>query len=229
MNRIATAVLACTALIACQKQSPPASAPGPDAPTPQAAAKRQHVAQVAKSYDGPFGLKAGVPVAELEKMGFKEDERHPGTYDGTPPKPLDGADSYIGVASQESGLCKVLASVPVPTVNGTGDQIRSAVDRVAEMMQLKYGKHSSKIEYAREDVYERNPEFWTMGLSKDSVVYAYDWQQGKTAQPLPADIEDIEIVARASSMSSGWVAIRYTFTNAKACLKEIQAKKAANL
>lgn len=230
MNKLLTIFLTALSLVACQKHPSAAGSIEKTKSERAPVASEPQTATPVKSYDGPFGLESGLSIAELERMKFIADDNRPGLFDGHPPRPLNGAAAnYIVVASKAAGLCRIQASVDVPTANGSGDQMRSETDRVAEMMRVKYGKHSSKITYVREDVYRRNPQFWMMGLSEDSVIYAYTWEQGKTEKELPGNIQDIEISARASSISSGWVAIRYTFKNFATCQQEIKATKASNL
>ncbi|MBD8725734.1 hypothetical protein IFT43_20430 [Oxalobacteraceae sp. CFBP 13708] len=182
-----------------------------------------------KSYDGPFGLAAGISVAELKSMGFEESEVTPGVLRGTPPKPFSEPGEYAIVATPEAGLCRIRATFDVATVNGAGDQIKAKVDQLAETLQLKYGKHSTKIDYISRDVYRRNAEFWMMALREDSVVYAYDWSSGKTEQAMPNRLANIEVVANAIDSSSGFAAINYNFDNREACMTEAKKLKAANL
>lgn len=97
------------------------------------------------------------------------------------------------------------------------------------MMAVKYGKHSDKVDFVKEDVYRRNPHYWMLGLKEESVVYAYDWEAAKIATNLPHMLDNIEIAANASSTSEGYVTVRYTFKNFEKCAEEMRAQKAANL
>lgn len=213
----------------CKKQPLESSTQGGGASS--AGQQTETLKQVDKpaSYDGPFGLAAKISVADLKKMGFKEVETHPGLFEGKPPKPLSEPGDYLVVATPDAGVCRIRASFDIDNVNGSGDQLKAKVDRFAETMRMKYGKHSEKINYISQDVYKRNPEYWMMGLKEESVVYAYDWTAGKTEQPLPAGLSNVEIVATALSLSKGYAAINYTFDNKDQCMDEIDKAKAANL
>lgn len=229
MKSLLFVVILSTALYGCQKSQPTTqTAPKVEAsvkPPAQTAATPVS----AKTYDGPFGLAGRMSIQELERLGFKPMPDRPDLFLGTPPKPLQDAESYAVMASPNVGVCRIMARVPVPVVNGSGDQLKEKADQLADVMQVKYGKYSSKVEYARQDVYRRNPQFWMMGLKEDSVAYAYDWEAGKTTQPLPADLETIEIDTSASDITSGYVVIKYTYKNLDACRKEREKRKANSL
>lgn len=220
------------ALLGCQKQPSESAAPGveptPSKNTPPLIRTSAAVAP-AKQYDGPFGLASGMPISELTRLGFKPVETHPGVFTGTAPKPVQGVTEYIVLATPKAGVCRLNARVDVPVVNGSGDQVKSKVDQLAELVAVKYGKHSGKEDYISQDVYRRNPQYWMLGLQENSVFYTYAWQSGKTQQPLPSDMKAIEVAANASATDRAWASIQYTFTNFDACLRENQERKAANL
>lgn len=182
-----------------------------------------------KTYGGPFGLEGSITIAELERMGFKSQSDQPDLFIGTPPRPLVDAESYAVTASPSAGVCQIMARIPLSLVNGSGDQLKEKADQLAEAMQVKYGKYSSKVDYAKHDVYKRNPDHWLEGLLADSVVYAYDWEVGKTAKPLPSDLEKIEIDTGTSGIYSGFVLIKYTYKNFAACRKDREVRKADSL
>lgn len=182
-----------------------------------------------KTYDGPFGLAAGISLSELRAMGFEGDESAPGVFRGKPPKPFSDPGDYVVMASPKAGLCRIRATFDVNNINGAGDQLKSKVDRLAETMQIKYGTPSDKVDFIARDVYRRNPEFWMMGLKEDSVMYGYDWIAGKTQQPMPKGLSSIEIVATALNSSSGLAAVHYNFDNSTECMAELKEQKSSAL
>jgi hypothetical protein len=229
MKKIICVAAVGAALWGCQKQPSQPVQDKSAASKVETQATPQAASLANKTYDGPFGLTGQLSVAELERLGFKAVAHAPGIYIGTPPKPLQGADSYAVFATPKEGTCRIRARVPVAVVNGSGDQLKAETDRLAEAMQLKYGKYTEKVDYIKQDVYRRNPEFWMMGLKEESVLYAYDWSAGKTEKPLPDSLENIEISADTSALHSGYVSVQYTYKNFEACHKESQTRKADNL
>ena len=233
-HALALLLAACGVLSGCQKQaaSTPAATRTAPATTPEKAAAAPAsptLAVASKTYGGPFGLAASMPVAELARLDFKPIEANSTIFTGTAPKPMEGIDDYAVLATSETGVCRIMANANLSVVNGSGDQIKARVDQLAELMATKYGKHSSKIDYVGEDVYRRNPEYWMMALKEDSAVYGYTWKTGKTETALPADVDRIEISAGAMRTDSGWAQIRYTFKNMDSCTADNKKRKAASL
>ena len=225
--RVLVATAAFLMLGACEKVEPQAkdSSPVPQVastPVPPVPAK-----PAPKTYEGPFGLAMGIQIKELvDDLGFKHVVDT--LYSGTPPKPAPGFDEYLVSATPSGGICKVIATKDVKNVSGSGNQLKAATDEIAEMVELKYGKSTKKFDFASQDVYRRNPEFWMMALMKGEVTYLYSWTKGK-ALDLPNDIVDIEVVAKSSSINDGFVKLLYSFSNNKACDDEIKRKKSTNL
>ena len=214
-------------LNACGKVEPQAKDASSPVQVASAPAAPVQVKPPLKTYEGPFGLAMGIQTKELvEDLGFQH--RVDTLYFGTPPKPAVGFDQYLVSATPLGGICKVIATRDVKNVGGSGNQLKAAADDIAEMVELKYGKHTKKYDFASQDVYKRNPEFWMMALMKEEVTYLYAWTKGKTID-LPNDIREIEVVAISSSINDGYVKLMYTFSNNKACDDEIKRKKSTNL
>ncbi len=211
------------ALIACDKQSTQQSPSSNSTVTPVAESKT-------KTYDGPLGISKGIPVEEVEKkFGFKSFA--PGTFifTGKTPKLIDGASGYFIVATPNQGVCKVVVQFRVENLNGEGTQLKEKVDQMKDLIALKYGEYTEKFDFVTEDVYRRNPSFWTMALLKDSATYSYGWQSDKREKGLPNNLKSIDISASANSISKGTVDIQYEFDNFPLCQKEMKEAKAANL
>lgn len=184
-----------------------------------------------KSYDGPLGLAMGISIDELSGKiaSAKASESNPNIYTITPPKSAPGFDRFYAVATKEDGICKIVAISEVNVVNDTGDQLKSRVNEIAEMVELKYGKSHKKYDFARQDIYRRNPQFFMMALKEDAVTYGFDWLTQSNKATLPNDLEEINVFANASKMSEGWVSLEYIFNNFKSCQANIKKSKSTNL
>lgn len=219
-------------LVGCNKSDAPNKNLGSDVvPSTTASIAIQPEAPPLKTYEGPLGLAMGVPVdVMVGQLKFTPSNAdNPNIYSGTPPKPAPGFDSYFVLATKEQGVCRIGAIAPVDVVNGSGDQIKSETDRIAEMVEMKYGKPTKKYDLALEDVYQRNPEFFMLGLKEDSVTYSYSWVQHPGTATFPNDLAEIEVTAMAVELNKGWVRLLYTFTNDKACNVEVKKQKSSNL
>ena len=146
-----------------------------------------------KTYDGPLGLEIGIPIDILvNQLQLKELIRgNTNFYSGSPAKHAPSLDSYFVIATQANGVCKVGAIANVNVVNNSGDQIKSETDRIAEMVELKYGKPTKKYDFASQDVYRKNAEFFLMALRQDAVTYAYSWANKSAKSALPSDLIEI--------------------------------------
>jgi len=219
-------LVALCALVACNKEATSLDKPVV-AQQPKAPKTKEQPSQ--QTFDGPFGLAAGMSSSALEKLGFEAVPGHPSIFKGKPPKPVDGIDEYVVLATPTAGLCRIQAKANVPVANGTGDQVRAEVDRLASLLALRYGKHSLKGDLNDKEAYRRNPQFWMMGIQDQSILYGYTWNGAKTEKPLPNSIAVIEVTAGADSLTAGWGSMIYTFKNFDACRGENQARAAANL
>lgn len=219
----------------CGKQESGATTPrlATVAPSQTEAAVPVHPQRAApiKTYDGPFGLAMGIPPSELVgSFQFKQPTSDsPNVYEGQPPKAVDGFDTYYVFATNEQGICRIMAVEDVGVVNDSGMQLKEKVDELAETLGLKYGKHTKKYDFSTQDVYRRNPEFWMMGLREGAVAYAYDWESGKNNLLLPNDISSIEVSANSTRSNSGWVRVMYVFKNSLKCDVQIKKRKSSNL
>ena len=230
--RMFVMVALAVAVCACGQQAPGKLTATPAAvPLPAVQSAPPPPPKIIKKYEGPFGLAMGISAASLlEDFGFiLASESSTDYYVGTPPRPVAGLVDYFAIATAGHGICRVGASEDVGVVNGSGDQLKAAVDKLAAALEVKYGKETKKYDFAKEDVYTRNPQYWMLGLKEKSVFYAYVWGGTKGGAGLPYDLESIEVAPTATSLSSGYVSVRYTFSNFKECGKDMQKAKASNL
>lgn len=184
-----------------------------------------------KTYDGPLGLSMGIPVDILtEQLLFKESFSDiPNVYAGVPPKPAPDFDTYHVLATSGQGICRVSAISNVDVVNDNGDQLKSETDRIAEMIETKYGRRTNKFDFATQDVYRKHPQFFLMALRKKAVTYTYTWVNGERNLALPNDLAEIVVQAGASEMGKGWVILTYFFENRTKCDDETKKQKSTNL
>ncbi|MFZ6723742.1 hypothetical protein [Undibacterium sp. Ji49W] len=180
----------------------------------------------ALAYKGPQGLAMGITEAELtDKLAYTASDKVRHLYTGKPPQAMADFSDYFAVATPLSGVCKIGAFARFGTVNGNGEQIRAAADRIAASLQEQYGKPSKKKEAIRADVYRRKPQYWMVGLKEGSVSYGYLWAIGETVNDLPDDIMNIIVYAQAETIHQGGVGVIYEFSNYADCQKELKKEK----
>lgn len=224
INRNWTLLALSCALIGCEKQ-PADLSPRQQIEGHAAATQLDGLGE----RNGPLGISAGLPVAELRAMNFTASTASPSMFRGRPPKPLEEPAEYYVFATPKAGVCRVVVAIGVSPANGNGDQVKAKVDKLAGLVSAKYGKQSAQENSAREDFYRRYPNMWLAGLKKDSVSYSYTWQAGKTATDLPSKISSVEVTARATADAGAYAELQYTFSNFDECVSEDELRQSSNL
>ncbi|MFZ6709501.1 hypothetical protein [Undibacterium sp. TC9W] len=194
------------------------------------AAEAMPDAAPASTESGPFGLAMAISETELtSKFGFIKSSKAKHLFEGQPPIPVTDFSDYYAVTAPISGICKVGASRTITAVSGTGEQIKAAADRIAQVLEQQYGKPSLKKDKVKTDIYNRRPQFWMVGLKEGSVSYGYLWANGKTERELPDNILNIIVFAQAHAINRGEVGVSYEFANYADCQKEWRLEKGRKL
>jgi len=220
-------------LAACGKQS---SETQPSAinskPTESAAtvkSKASEPSQTQTKWDGPFGVKMGLTVAELEQAGIKLIKgKSPGVYiSESAPSPNQKFTLYRYVIGEKAGLCQITGITPAIEANDAGDQVKEAFTALEEALTEKYG-NPEKLQYVKKDALFKESKYWMMALKRQERVHVSAWP-GKNADALPFSLEAIALEATADSSTSGELDLGYEFSNADSCVNESKKKANASL
>lgn len=178
-----------------------------------------------KTYDGPFGLTMGVGIETLTKdFGFTSDNKEPLLFDGTPPKPSNLFTSYLILAGQKTGICRILALTESLEFNDSGDEIKSKADKIAEALSVKYGK-AKNYDYGNE--YSK-ADLWALSADHGNAKYSHEWDK-KTGQAFSEGLENISVDVVPQDFRSGFVMVSYDFDNFTECQKEKAELNSSNL
>lgn len=180
--------------------------------------------------EGPFGLAMGIkPLDLIKKYRLKKEGKDPFVFIGKPPRPANSFNQYYVVATPKQGICKIVAMFDIDEVNSKGDQLKSAVDRIALLLEAKYGKPSNKNQAMKESVPVYSQELWMMYLREESVSYGYTWLNGKDELALPNDLNEISVQSKSYSVLNGTVSVSYGFKNVEKCIDEMRGLDGENL
>ena len=180
-----------------------------------------------KKYGNVFGLGMGMSVDALQnELSFKAEK---GMYVGLPPEPSDLFNKYGVVATRKSGACSVTAMTSDIEINDPGTQIKRQVDEIAEVLKVKYGVPTRKVDFIREGGGADDPSYWSMHLEHESVSYGYVWTSGENGLTLPNDLDSIAVTAVGLSMHTARANLQYNFKNAKSCEEDIRIEKSSKL
>ena len=181
-------------------------------------------------WDGPFGLKMGINETELKAAISDIKTASPNIYSTeAPPKPHDAFETYHLVTSSSTGLCKISAvGKDVPT-SQFGDELRSAHKSIKDALTERYGKPTDDYNFLKHGSLWTESKYWMMGLLKKDRVLTTIWEQKTEKTPkginLPNDIDSIIVDVTASGTDSGYVTLRYAFSNEYKCIAENKKEK----
>jgi hypothetical protein len=168
----------------------------------------------------PFGLRMGLSVAELRRLGATPTQS-PGVYQmRTVPEPHRAFETYLVVASRVAGLCNIRAVGENITSNNFGEQLEGEFERLENALRSKYGA-GRRFDMLRSGSLWDEPRDWMMGLlRKDRTLETYWLPDSAT---LPEDLAGINLEAHALSSTEGYVSLAYELTNFSRCKAELQA------
>lgn len=236
MKIAAIAAASLVALSACGEKSssevpsiPAAIAPPPAPPAPLVSA-----APRPKPSDGPFGVRMGMPLSELEALAGPLQTKDGFSYLGsTAPTPHSRFTTYRFLVAEGVGLCGVKGATESIPSNVFGEGITDAFAEISEPLQEKYGKPSFAFDYVQRGSLWREPQDWMMGLLKEDRTLRSSWfkgefkeLKGKNPANLPATLNSIVLKAVAYDMAAGYLVIDYSFENNDECVA--LANKATN-
>ena len=171
----------------------------------------------------PFGIRVGMPYAEVIKLG--DPGKTPGTFAlRKMPQPHPDFESLIVVASRKHGACKVVAIGNTLSTSAYGDDVRSTFRRLSEALSSKYGAPDLEFDFLRAGSIWNEPRDWMMGLQQEERTLANAWGDPENGKEVGNGISVILLQANALSASKGYINVTYDFASATECLKSIQAE-----
>lgn len=174
----------------------------------------------------PFGFEMGTSVAALDSMGAETAGETPGIYKlDTAPQPHPAFEYYAVVATEATGVCKVLAIGNDIDTNSFGQQLRQGWDNVAEAVAAKYGGPETVDRVMPGSIWDA-PEDFMMGLLQQERYLAAGWTPENGAN-LPDNLLGILLQAKATNSSTGYLSLGYEFTNFTECKAAIEAEQNA--
>lgn len=170
---------------------------------------------------GPFGLQMGTFLETLQRtIKLKAIDRRPHHYLATKlPMGQANFEGYVLFVTPQNGLCRITAITPTITTGTNGAQLRALFESVAKPIEAKYDKGVRVYELAPTSRFDAAADWMLALLNKDRVM-AEDWAN----RPLPEDLIEIRIEARAETATTGHVTIDYDFKNIRFCEQSTGSK-----
>lgn len=169
----------------------------------------------------PFGIKQGMSVAELQKLGAKPGST-PGYYTlDKAPTPNDAFDFYLVKASPKQGVCRITGIGKNISDDGYGTKTRAAFVAMEKTLIAKYGPADRKDTLSGSATYT-NPNEWLRSIDEDERDFISFWDLASGSK-LPSNIDMIMLSTRAMDATTGYLSLSYRLKNADACDNELKS------
>ena len=191
---------------------------------PATSREAQKTARVAAAREGPFGLEAGMPLADVREIsGATAVGKGSGEFRLTDvPKPHSDFAEYRVFATERVGLCSILALGRPFTTDSDGERTRSRFEALAAELSSLYGD-GLKVDRVTEGSIWTTPGSFTIGLMKGERTLMMVWSEPELT--LPHELATIGLVTEALGVNEVRFTLGYQFDNYKACEEEIKASE----
>lgn len=166
--------------------------------------------------DAPFGLKVGMSLDDLIKIGGKPNQLGGNGYSfNSVPLPYAGFQDYVMTITPQNGLCKVVGFGKHITTSSYGDGVKLEFSAIKESLVAKYGKPKNNFDFLKVGSPWRNPSDWMMGLYSGGRVLTTTWEPNETD-----GIKNIMLTANARNRNEGYITLSYELSNVAECRAE---------
>jgi hypothetical protein len=171
------------------------------------------------AFDGPFGLRMGLDLAELATVSSDLDN---GTIElERVPAPRADFVEFHARSGPESGLCwfKALGAPLETTTDGAA--LREAFERLESELDRRHGAHRRTALLLPSSTLG-DPDRWMKSLAENERYLFSVWNRATGAKP-ENELARIVLRATAQSEDTGRISIEYGFSNEAQCDAEIAA------
>jgi len=168
---------------------------------------------------GPFGLRQGMSLAEVEKFAGPLSAKPAGFYLAKKvPKPDPALESYGLVIPPKTGLCSVIAIGKTVETDRTGAGLRKAyLDRKARLTKL-HGAPARDVDSVRSSSPQAGPQDWMAAIGRQDRLLQTFW----TVTGDAGGVADVHLEAVGLNATRGYVRTTYGFENGGACIEELK-------
>jgi len=160
-----------------------------------------------------FGINMGQSISSLDII----EEPGTGVYQVNVPLPHNEFDSYLVVATENFGACKVSGIGKSHGNDRYGTSVRSSFRKLSEALENKYGKPTEDFDFLRPDALWDDSDEWVMAILQNERFLNKFWTN------LNGDVKGIGLGVSALGSSSSYVSLGYQFSNFDDCVEEINS------
>ncbi|HLD67505.1 MAG TPA: hypothetical protein VJA19_15845 [Pseudomonas sp.] len=181
--------------------------------------------------EGPFGLEMGLSREMVEKMIGKAltplpDEPNRFSAD-TLPKKHNEFERYVLKFSSAQGLCSILAVGRDISTDSFGIAVKGRFSELEEGLSSLYGR-PEKSDFLLPGSIWKDGRDWIMAIRQGERILSSSWKSS-TKTPLKSELEEVFLIANASSSDKGYLKLQYAFNNNNVCEQESKKQKSGAL
>jgi len=158
-----------------------------------------------------FGIEMSKPLSELEVT----DDLGDGFFIVVAPRPHSEFESYVVVATDETGVCMVRGVGKDHDNDRFGLSVRDSYSSLRSALKKRYGKYE-RVEFLRSGALWDDSDEWVMSIRQNERAHQAVWEE-KSGSELSAGLKDIILEVSATSSDTSWIALQYRFDNMDEC------------
>lgn len=166
------------------------------------------------TYSQAFGVEMGQDVTTIgnyQKIGTN-------LYSVEVPQPHSEFERYVVRATDSHGVCVVRGIGKDHPNDRFGTSVRKAFRSIESVLENNYGSFL-KNDFLRRGALWGDSNEWVMSLRQNERVFQSVWDNEENST-LPENIKSIILQVNATSSSSSWIALQYTYANVDQCDEE---------
>lgn len=160
-----------------------------------------------------FGIAMGTPIENLEI----EKDHGSSTYTISVPKPHSEFETYLVLATPQTGVCKINAIGKDHNNDRFGTSVKNAFSELHSALESRYGTHKFYDFIAPGGIWD-GPEEWVMSIRQSERYYDAFWDEEEKSS-LPEEFQGITLGVRANSSDSAYISLSYTYSNFDECYR----------
>jgi hypothetical protein len=166
----------------------------------------------AQPLDGPFGLRMGLTLEQIQAIDPDVSRKADNAYLVTVvPQPDPRFEFYTLAISPDSGLAKVVAVSKEITVDEYATELIAEFSDIQEEMSHTYGDYEES-DWWISLVFWEDQEYFMYDLMDEEIEMISYWTRESGAE-LPEGIQALELEGYADSPESGYLLLSFEFDN----------------
>ncbi len=170
------------------------------------------VSLTGQPWSGPFGLKMGLSVKQIESAGITLTLEKEDLYlASSVPSPHRDFESYMLVMSPTSGLAKIIAISKDIQTNSQGHSLRGKFEDIQTVLESKYGESETMDLLMPGSIWD-DPGDFMMAIKLEERILVCSWFEDNDSMKA-YNLDAIALQAKATDSNTGYLSLLYEFTN----------------